>query len=119
MPEFVCPEELTRNEYLQLLQHNESYIFIKFGAEWCAPCNKIKDFVKEKCNELPDSVKCYDIDVDENFDVYAYMKSKKMVQSIPSMLIYKKGNIEFPPDFMLSDSDKGNVEAFFKNMTFK
>ena len=47
------------------------------------------------------------------------MKSKKMVQSIPSMLIYKKGNTEFPPDFMLSDSDKGNVEAFFKNMTFK
>ena len=82
MPEFVCPEELTRNEYLELLKHNDSYIFIKFGAEWCAPCNKIKDFVKEKCNELPNSVKCYDIDVDENFDVYAYMKSKKMVFAI-------------------------------------
>ena len=47
MPEFVCPEELTRNEYLELLKHNDSYIFIKFGAEWCAPCNKIKILSKK------------------------------------------------------------------------
>ena len=30
MPEFICPEELSRNDYLDLLKYNDSYIFIKF-----------------------------------------------------------------------------------------
>jgi len=118
MPELICPEELTRKDYLDLLKINNNYIFIKFGAEWCKPCQKIKEFIKTKCSELPDSVYCYDIDVDENFDVYVFMKSKKMIPSIPCMLIYRKDNTSYPPDFILSSSNELEIESLFNCMKF-
>jgi hypothetical protein len=32
------------------------------------------------------------IDIDDNFEIYAFLKSKKMVNGVPVILCYKKGN---------------------------
>ena len=116
MSELVYLREINRSDYLKLLENNQKYILFKFGAEWCKPCQSIKTLVENKCKELPKIVQCYDIDVDESFDVYAFMKSKKMVKTIPSLLIYKKDNTSYPPDFSLFDSDLNKVSKFLDIM---
>ena len=75
----------------------------KFGADWCAPCQSIKD-VEKYFAETPDNVICFDLDIDESFDLYAFLKSKKMLTGIPSILAYLKGNESFASDFAYSFS---------------
>ena len=41
---------------------------------------------------MPHNILCGDLDVDDNLDVYAYLKVKKMVSGIPVLIAYFKGN---------------------------
>ena len=68
-----------REEFQEMLNKNEGVVIIKFGADWCAPCKLISPYVKEMISKLPLGFTVYDLDVDDNFEIYAYLKSKKMV----------------------------------------
>lgn len=102
-----------RNDFIALLKKNPGLIIAKFGAEWCKPCGLIKNTVENNFNEMPDNVLCLDIDVDEAFDLFAFMKSKKMMKGIPTILCYKKGNNSFASDDSISGADENEVQQFF------
>lgn len=106
--------ELDRNQFMDLLKVNPGLIIIKFTATWCGPCKKIGPFVEDQFSKTPENVLCANIDIDDNFDIYAFMKTKKMVKGIPAILAYKKGNTNFAPDFSISGSDQEKVIEFFK-----
>lgn len=103
-----------RKKLPEFLSDNPGIIFIKFGAEWCAPCKKIETFVHEKFNSFDTHIQCAIIDIDECFDVYAYLKSKKIVSSIPSIVCYLKGNVSYVPDEVVCNSDTAEIEDFFE-----
>jgi thioredoxin 1 len=103
-----------RNDFLEQLKENPGLILIKFGAEWCGPCKRIESTVNNWFDNMTDNVQCYIIDVDDNFDVYAYLKNKKMVTTIPSILCYFNGNISYIPDLLISSSDINQINAFFQ-----
>ena len=104
-----------RHDFLKSLEDNPGMIFIKFGAEWCGPCKLIENYVHQRFSNMPPNVQTVIIDVDENFDVYAYLKNKKIVKTIPSILCYQKGNTHFAPDDVISDSNEDNVKQFLDN----
>ena len=106
--------ELDRTEFLNLIKCNEGLVIIKFTASWCGPCKTIAPFVNDQFKKTPESVTCANIDVDDNFDIFAYMKSKKMVKGVPTILAYKKENKTFAPDFSVSGSDKDELINFFR-----
>jgi hypothetical protein len=64
-------------------------------------------------DDMPPNVQCAVIDIDESFDVYAFLKSKKMVQGIPAILCYKKGNVSYAPDQVVLGADMNQVSTFF------
>jgi len=103
-----------RQDFFNLLKVNPGLVIIKFGATWCGPCKKIKHVVDGFFATSPDNVICADVDVDESFDLYGYFKSKKMVNGIPVMLCYIKGNETFIPDDSITGIDPGALDAFFK-----
>ena len=107
-----------RNQFLnQLLPSNEGLILIKFGATWCKPCQLIKPIVTKQVSMWPETVKCYSLDVDDNFDIYAYFKNKRMINGIPVILAYKKGNNSFVPDLSVTGANSGDLQKFFFNCT--
>ena len=55
----------------------------------------------------------YNVDVDECFDVYAFLKQKKMISGIPTLLAYKKGNTFFAPDASISGTNESDINNFF------
>ena len=114
MKKTIVSEIKSRKAFLELQENNTGLIIIKFGAEWCSPCNKIKNLVHECFFELHENVICCDIDIDESFDIYAYLKNKKMVNGIPAILCYKKGNNTFIPDDSVSGTNIEEINLFFK-----
>ena len=104
----------SRNDFFKLLSNNPGLLIVKLGAEWCGPCKRIAPVLEGFFASSPDTVVCCDIDVDESFDFYAFLKSKKMVNGIPVILCYKKGNQSFIPDDSITGADPGELDAFFR-----
>jgi thiol-disulfide isomerase/thioredoxin len=103
-----------RNIFFELLKINPGVFGFKFGAEWCKPCQMIKKQINDISLVIPDNVMyIYNVDVDECFDVYAFLKQKKMISGIPTLLAYKKGNTYFVPDASISGTNENDINNFF------
>jgi thioredoxin 1 len=103
-----------REDFLRLLINNPGLIILKMGATWCGPCKRIKPVLDGFFASSPDNVVCCDIDVDECADLYSYFKSKKMVNGIPVILAYKKGNTSYIPDDSVTGADPSQLDQFFR-----
>ena len=113
MSKKVISEIANRESFFTLLQNNPGLIVIKLGAEWCGPCKTIKPAVDGFFASSPSEVICADIDVDKSFDFYSFLKSKKMVNGIPAILVYKKTNNTYIPDDANTGSDPAQLHQFF------
>ena len=114
MPLPILTEIKDRNHFAQLLQTNPGVLIIKFGAEWCGPCKLIEQRVHQWMDIMPDNVQCAAIDVDESIDLYAFLKSKKMVKSIPAILLYNKDTLTYVPDEMVVGANNSEIDALFR-----
>ena len=83
------------------------------GADWCGPCRVIKDDVYDFFNQSPENVICCDLNVDISREVYLFLKRKRMLNGIPVMLCYVKGNVSYIPDDSVTGSDKLGLHSFF------
>jgi len=96
------------------LQNNPGVFIMKLGAEWCGPCKRIEGLVESCMEQAPVNVQCAVIDVDEAIEVYGFLKTKRVVNGIPAILGYYKGNLNYVPDEVVIGSDQKQVIAFFK-----
>lgn len=103
----------SRQQFMNLLANNPGLVLLKMGATWCGPCHKIQPVVDAFFLSSPDNVICCDIDVDESFDVYTYFKGRKMVNGIPVILCFKKGNTSYIPDDSITGADPKTLDLFF------
>lgn len=113
MSKQVISEITNRQAFFHLLQHNPGLIIIKLGAVWCPGCKTIEKSVHGFFASSPPEVVCADIDVDKSFDFYSFLKSKKMVNGIPVLLCYKKGNATYIPDDIITGADPNGLHQFF------
>jgi hypothetical protein len=114
MPQPIITDTISLQAFLDLLKINEGIIIVKFGAEWCGPCKKIEQQVYAGFNKMPINVQPIIVDVDESFELYAYLKSKKMVKSIPTLLSYEKGNVSYVPNDVVVGANVDEIDVFFK-----
>jgi len=96
-----------------LLQNNPGLLIIKFGASWCGPCKKIEPLVERWFSSAPSTIQCCKIDIDESFEIYGFLKSKRRVNGVPVILCYKKGNLNYIPDDTVVGSDEKQNNDFF------
>jgi len=104
----------TLNDLQSALQQNTGVFIVKLGAEWCGPCKRIEGLVKYCMDQAPENVQCVVIDVDEAIDIYGFLKTKRVVNGIPAILGYYKGNLNYIPDEVVIGADNSQVVAFFK-----
>lgn len=105
--------------FSKLLQENPGLVILKFGAEWCKPCKAIEPLVHEYYARIAADpvfsprVVCGLIDVDTNFELYGFLKTKRQVSAIPAILCWYKNNLNYIPDDGTIGSDVGETNAFF------
>jgi len=119
MPLPILTEINSKDHFVELLQKNPGLLIIKFGANWCGPCKKIEGFVHSWFDKMPETVQCMSVDIDESFEIYAFLKSKKMVNGIPVILCYEKGNLTYIPNDIVIGGDSVKVEEFFQRCCHK
>jgi len=103
-----------RDAFLNLLTINPGLILIKLGATWCGPCKRIKPVIDAFYASSPPNVMCCEIDVDECFDLYSFLKTKRITNGVPVILCYRQGNITAYPDDSITGADPNDLDLFFK-----
>jgi len=120
-------DELTPNTLIEIQENlalNNKMLIIKFSAEWCAPCRKIKDIVHENVKKLNENIIFVELDIDESLELYGTLKTKKMVKGIPCILAYmgnKNRDVSkwYIPDDSVSGSNFEEINAFFERCNKK
>jgi len=64
-------------------------VVVDFWAEWCGPCKMIAPALEEIAGSLGEKVKIVKLNVDENPQTAA----KYNIQSIPTLMIFKNGEL--------------------------
>jgi hypothetical protein len=66
---------------------------------------------------MPGIVQVVLFDVDATLDVYGALKARGVVAGIPSIVMYRQGNLDvFAPDQKLTSAKVGDVDAFFQGI---
>ena len=106
----------TVKDFMELLKTNPGMVLIKFSAVWCGPCKRVASNMKHGFARFANHtrVALFDIDIDESLELYAFLKSKRMVQGIPAVLMYRKGNHTFAFDDSVNTSKTADIDAFFE-----
>lgn len=79
-------------------------VLVDFWAPWCGPCRMVAPVMEELATELGEKLKVVKIDVDEN----AALASKYNVMSIPSIMLFKNGQVV---EQMVGFVPKGTITA--------
>lgn len=73
----------------QIVSSKETYL-VDFWAPWCGPCRLVAPIVEELAGEYQDTMKVGKINVDD----HQATASKFGVMNIPTLLIFKDGELK-------------------------
>ena len=82
-------------------------VVVDFHALWCGPCKAQSPVLKELATELGDRVRVIKIDVDQNQEI----ASRYRIQSVPTLMIFKNGEIKYKQSGVHSKQQLLNVLA--------
>ncbi|MDE0742350.1 MAG: thioredoxin TrxA [Woeseiaceae bacterium] len=69
---------------------SEKPVLLDFWAEWCGPCKMIAPLLDEISLEYQDKLSVAKINIDENQNT----PQKYAVRSIPTLMLFRDGNVQ-------------------------
>jgi len=83
------PSKVTDASFEKEVLNSSKPVLVDFWAEWCTPCRQIAPALDELSNELGSKISVAKINIDENPNV----PMKYGVKSIPTLMIFKGGQV--------------------------
>lgn len=85
----------------------EGAVLVDYWAEWCGPCKMIAPVLEEIAKEYGDQLKICKLNIDENSET----PPKFGIRGIPTLMLFKGGNVEATKVGALS---KSQLAAFIE-----
>ncbi len=80
--------EISQNQFKTEVVDHQGVVMVDFYADWCGPCQVAAPIIEAVSNEIT-SVKFIKVNVDNNSE----LASQYSVFSIPTLLIFKNGQV--------------------------
>ncbi|MCE5313573.1 MAG: thioredoxin [Armatimonadota bacterium] len=93
---------ITANKFEEEVLKSDIPVLVDFWAEWCGPCKALGPTIDELAADYAGKMKVFKLDVQTE----ATIASKYGVSSIPTLLIFKGGEVA---DRMVGLQPKGNI----------
>ena len=81
--------KITDENFEELVIKSDKLVIVDFWAEWCGPCKAIAPILDEICDQFGDKVVIGKVNVDE----VKQTPVKYGIRSIPSILLFNKGDV--------------------------
>ncbi|XBC39231.1 MAG: thioredoxin [Buchnera aphidicola (Nurudea shiraii)] len=80
---------LTKENFHEQVFNSDRFVLVDFWADWCNPCKLLIPILEEISKEYSDRLLVSKI----NIDSYPSIASKYSVKSIPTLLLFNKGEV--------------------------
>jgi len=99
---------MANTSFSELIQ-SEKPTFVDFSAEWCGPCKMMAPILDDLKSKIGDKARIIKIDIDKN----PQAASAYQVQSMPTLMLFKKGNVVWRQSGVVpTESLKRMIEQF-------
>lgn len=82
-------KKFTDDSFQEDVLKSDKPVLVDFWAEWCGPCKMVGPVVDEMADEYEGKAKIGKVNVDENPEI----STEYGIRSIPSLLIFKDGEV--------------------------
>ena len=103
----MTTKNITDENFETEVLKSSKLILVDFWAEWCGPCKQLEPILEEISNEMGDQV----IFTKHNIDEQPNMPTKYGVRGIPTMLIFKGGELKATK---VGATTKSNILSWIK-----
>lgn len=80
---------ITNDNFEAEVLNSDKPVLVDFWAEWCGPCQMVSPIIDELADDYVGKAKVCKINVDEQAD----LTMKYQVMSIPTVMIFKNGEV--------------------------
>ncbi len=94
--------EVTDQNFEEEVLNSEKLVLVDFWAAWCAPCRTLAPTVDQIAQEFSDQAKVVKLNVDDN----AKISAKYNIKGIPTLLLFKGGEIK---DQIVGAASRDNI----------
>tara|TARA_B100000401_G_C52705590_1_gene671270 strand:+ start:289 stop:615 length:327 start_codon:yes stop_codon:yes gene_type:complete len=82
-------KDLNHENFENEISNSTLPVLVDFWAEWCGPCKTLTPILEELSLELEKKLQVAKVNLDENQD----LASKFSIRSIPTLLLFKDGEL--------------------------
>jgi thioredoxin 1 len=81
---------LTDDTFEEEVLKSSAPVLVDYWAEWCGPCKMIAPILDEIANEYTGKIKVAKLNIDDN----PQTPPKYGIRGIPTLMLFKDGNVE-------------------------